>query len=343
MRLAAAAEKGRDIALEQILLGQLHFSAIDTRYLQISDAHRHTFEWVLQPSSVTQIEVDFTQWLCSENNLFWVSGKPGAGKSTLMKYLCNHHLTFRYLNRWAGKNELVTANFFFWNPANDRLQKSLEGVLRSLLYQFLSKFPTYIRLVLQDVWISPELIDGRFHEAFWLLKALQRAVDSLDGGRFKFVFFLDGLDEYESKPADVVRLINILKSSRNIKMCISSRPWNEFEEAFGRDNPWKLRIHETTRSDITSYVQDPLGNNKSYQTLLRYDSRCPGLVTAIVNASQGVFLWVFLVVRSLLGGLTNDDRIVDLIRRLNELPTDLEEYFDCIITSVNPFYRQQTA
>jgi hypothetical protein len=48
-------------------------------------------------------------------------------------------------------------------------------------------------------------------------------------------------------------------------------------------------------------------------------------------------------VRSLLEGLTNADRIVDLQRRLRLIPTDLNEYFERILFTVDNFYRKETA
>jgi hypothetical protein len=77
--------------------------------------------------------------------------------------------------------------------------------------------------------------------------------------------------------------------------------------------------------------------------LKQRDSHCLDLIQNVVDAAKGVFLWVFLVVRSLLEGLTNADRIVDLQRRLRLLPTDLNEYFERILFTVDNFYRKQTA
>jgi hypothetical protein len=50
-----------------------------------------------------------------------------------------------------------------------------------------------------------------------------------------------------------------------------------------------------------------------------------------------------LVVRSLLKGLQNSDRISDLQRRLNELPADLEDLYQVIMRKIEPFYEQQTS
>jgi chromosomal replication initiation ATPase DnaA len=42
-------------------------------------------------------------WMCSGAGIFHISGKLGSGKSTLMKYLCNHDRTKFLLKEWAGK------------------------------------------------------------------------------------------------------------------------------------------------------------------------------------------------------------------------------------------------
>lgn len=41
-------------------------------------------------------------WLSSGNGIFHISGKLGSGKSTLMKFLCDHELAKTKLEEWAG-------------------------------------------------------------------------------------------------------------------------------------------------------------------------------------------------------------------------------------------------
>ncbi|KAL9035737.1 MAG: hypothetical protein Q9180_004696, partial [Flavoplaca navasiana] len=68
---------------------------------------------------------NFKNWLEGDSNdPYWLSGKPGSGKSTLMKYIstefrsyCQSHDT---LSTWT---EAVTCSFFFWNLGSS-LQKS---------------------------------------------------------------------------------------------------------------------------------------------------------------------------------------------------------------------------
>ena len=49
------------------------------------------------------------------------------------------------------------------------------------------------------------------------------------------------------------------------------------------------------------------------------------------------------MVRSLITGLTNADRITDLRRRLHLLPADLESYFSLMLANIDTFYEKQTA
>ena len=57
--------------------------------------------------------------------------------------------------------------------------------------------------------------------------------------------------------------------------------------------------------------------------------------------ASGVFLWVDIVVKSLLAGMRLGDRIQDFQRRLDELPPDLENLYEKILLSLDPFYLEQ--
>jgi hypothetical protein len=61
------------------------------------------------------------------------------------------------------------------------------------------------------------------------------------------------------------------------------------------------------------------------------------LVYNISEKSQGAFLWVHLVVQSLLRGLVNGDEMQDLQQRFDDLPRDLETYFEHMIDNYSPF------
>jgi hypothetical protein len=67
------------------------------------------------------------------------------------------------------------------------------------------------------------------------------------------------------------------------------------------------------------------------------------LVEEIVEKADGVFLWVELVIKSLMAGLTNYDHISRLRKRLRDLPPDLERLYGYMIDSIDPFYQEDAA
>ncbi|KAL4900148.1 nucleoside phosphorylase domain-containing protein [Aspergillus multicolor] len=86
----------------QLLLDSLDFDKIDFRRSTIKPAHAKTCEWFLN-------HLDYLLWLGSKglrdhHGFLWISGKPGAGKSTIMK--------FAYLNSKkkarSGKNKTAS-------------------------------------------------------------------------------------------------------------------------------------------------------------------------------------------------------------------------------------------
>lgn len=78
----------------------------------------------------------FVTWLRERDNIFRVKGKAGSGKSTLMKFICIHPRTTEHLQAWAGGEKIITAKYFFWN-AGTELQRSYNGLMRSLLFDIL--------------------------------------------------------------------------------------------------------------------------------------------------------------------------------------------------------------
>ena len=93
----------------------------------------------------------------SSPGIYWIAGKAGCGKSTLMKFLYEHKDTQKALRHWAGKHTLVTARYYFWSggrvqQAETALQRSQEGLLRTLLLEVLEKNRQITTVALPDRW-----------------------------------------------------------------------------------------------------------------------------------------------------------------------------------------------
>ena len=340
-------ETGARSTRESRILESLYHDRMEARQEKIIDTHAQTFEWIFDPchpSSASASNHGFLEWLITGSGIFWITGKAGSGKSTLMKFLSHHKSATQALQRWTDDKDVITADFYFWH-AGTALQKSQEGLLRSLLYGVLSQCPELMRQVLPKLWKQSKFDHVKSH--LWNRAELLSAFAELSFHTRltkRFCFFIDGLDEYDGDHAEIVELVQGLVQSGDIKICLSSRPWNVFTRAFGGGSHPTFRLEELTWRDIQSYVQDTLGGNKLFRQLIagKDSARCGNLQVEIVNRAQGVFLWVFLVVRSLVQGLTNADRITDLERRLRSLPVDLETYFRHMLDTIEDVYKQQT-
>ena len=335
---------------EDRILSSLLFPSISARYLQVAKAHQDTFQWIFGDPRVDDSYhwSSFANWLQFENGIFWISGKAGSGKSTLMKFLSDHERTRQLLQLSPHPLSPEIASFYFWNSGTSE-QKSLNGLLRTLLHDVLSKRRELIPIILPDQWKDEYVSPTEFYQRFqWDFGIMCEAFDILraqDG--LCLCIFIDGLDEYEADTvgthADVVALFKTMVTSTNIKICASSRPWLVFEDAFS--SAPSLQIQNLSSNDINRYVEDKVyGNLRMVQLRDADPVNTDFLVEEIVSKASGVFLWVVLVVTSLLDGLTNRDRISDLRRRLELLPADLEDlYKHMLLKHIDPFYHEQSA
>ena len=91
------------------------------------------------------------------------------------------------------------------------------------------------------------------------------------------------------------------------------------------------------------FVRGLSGKDDLFMHLARNEPRAQTFINEILDKANGVFLWVFLVVRSLLRGLAKHDDIDVLVPRLHDLPSDLEDYFQHILDAIETTYHDRTA
>lgn len=274
--------------------------------------------------------------------LFWVTGKAGSGKTTLMKFLVEHPQTKDLLAQWAGDRNIIIAYHYFWN-AGTTMQKSQAGLLRTLLFHMVRQCPeTAVKLVPQ-----------RFQENFgiglmpWTLAEMAKTLEAYGRQQTmgsKLCVFIDGLDEYHGEHLDLIEHLAKLSACPSIKLCISSRPWNVFRSAYYRRTDGMLAVESLTRADIQVYINDKMNGSPFFNQLKATNPEgCSKLVIEIGAKAQGVFLWVYLVVRSLLRGLNNRDNLAILRKRLSDYPETLDGYFQRMFDRIESIYRRHSS
>ena len=330
------------------ILESLWFEDIHARQETIHEAHESTFQWIFtEYAESSRPGHDFVEWLERGRGTYWISGKAGSGKSTLMNYICEHPQLDTHLRVWSGSAQILSPRFFFWR-AGSALQQSSAGLLRSLLYQILQAHPELMTLAARTEFSSP-VFDSASDQSkmipVWTGARLQKTLQntlSITSKTHHVCFFIDGLDEISGNQDDLVALIERIIQDANVKVCLSSRPYRVFEDGFGPTS--KLRLHDLTEDDIQRYVSDKLNAIPRAQSLaIEQPREFFYLISLLVNSAQGVFLWVQLAVKDQINGLRNDDSLKQLRERLRLLPTEIEDLYAHMLTRIDKVYRREAA
>jgi hypothetical protein len=305
--------KKRRLDDEDRLKEMLAFPEMDMRSARIETAQAQTCEWL--PTTP-----EYKRWLDPElrsahHGILWIKGNPGAGKSTIMKYALG------CAQSSPGRGKVIS---FFFNARGDSLEKSTEGMYRSLLYHMSDDVPTLEGM-------GEQRARRYYNKEGWPLQLLKdmflEAVTCITR-KTPLVCFIDALDECdEDEIRDMLILFEDLgnESTADIfgfSVCFGSRHYPKITiehcQEFVLDS---VRGH---KEDISRYVQRRL--------TLKHAASKEKLAREIEQRSSGVFLWVVLVVQIL--NKTNDGGDIHLMQdRLRKIPTRLHELFETILNT----------
>jgi ankyrin repeat protein len=263
---------------------------------------------------------EYRDWLeinkISEHHGFlWIKGKPGTGKSILMK--------FAYANAKETMTDTIIISFFF-NARGELLEKSALGMYRSLLVQLLEKVPELQNLFYFLGLTAPN--NGDFHR--WNIEMVKdifgRAIKNL--GNRCLTCFIDALDECEEDEVrEMVAFfenLGLLTVSSRIRfhVCFSSRHYPYITIKKGVQ--LILEGQEGHQQDIANYLHNELKAGRS--------KLVEQIKAEILERASGIFLWVVLVVQ-ILNKEYDRGRLHALRKRLDEIPDKLDELFKDIL------------
>ncbi|KAF3214418.1 hypothetical protein TWF679_004792 [Orbilia oligospora] len=295
-------------------LRTLSFGGMDFRLNNIALAHQTTCDWFFETKQ-------FLQWRNREdietfNGVLWIKGKPGAGKSTLMKH------TLLHCQKKLPSHSIAA---YFFSTRGQGLEKSRHGMLRSLLYQLCDNDSGAYRAFLPR-FRDKEKKHG--HSWEWREDELETILLEFIASSTKpVVLLVDALDECdESEVRMAVNFLETLSSvsvtaKRTLNVCLSSRHYPTISMAKKLD----LTIEGIAghNKDISIYVE----------AKLRIDD--DDIKYELCNKAEGLFMWVILVVGFL--NRAYDDGDIDAVWiRLRELPPDLDAVFSTLLEIDNP-------
>jgi len=353
---------------ENRILRRLQFASILQRERSIDSPASDTFTWILSgldapsriltplghvgPGSASSGEESrqiassrLQMFLAHPSSTFFLYGKAGCGKSTLMKFLAHHRSVRNGLQEWAGNRKLVVISLFFWR-SDDPLQKSLEGFYRAILYHTLGQVPELIPKLFPgwDAISATDAVEFQIHE---LQEAFARLIEHTRADSRRFCYFIDGLDEYEGDSSDHKHLAEQLVSWTNsdaVKIVCSARPDTIFLNVFNASGA-SVNLGRLNEGDITELARSRFETKLCQAEYATGRESCQGLVQDIVKKAEGVFVWAVLVVRSLINGvLEGDDDKASLRARVKDFPTNLNDMFRHMLSRIDqaPYVRRRS-
>ncbi|KAK8030151.1 hypothetical protein PG993_011442 [Apiospora rasikravindrae] len=343
------AKKRQEEAHANRLLHTLFFPEILERQYHIQSAAPGTLEWIFEtgakhhtsdqkdvsehrPAMADRPWDNLAMWLLHGNGVYWINGKPGSGKSTLMAHIVEDTRTRDALDVWSGDQHTSMLSFFFWRPGTP-LQRSIVGLLRSLLYQLCDQRQDRIKSLMGWLRIKPSMIHT------WTERQLKRAVHEVIDKTTEdwFCIFIDGLDEFTGDYAELIDLIFELQAHARVKFCVSSRP--EVQLIKRLSSCKTLCLQDLNLPDITHYAWTKLSGAQFDQKPCYYKH----LHTTIARMSEGVFLWAALVTKSLVRGVESGDDEEVLLKRIGTIPQDLNDLFKSMLERVDKVHHDSLA
>ncbi|KAK8081363.1 hypothetical protein PG996_000144 [Apiospora saccharicola] len=301
-RQAGPEEKHR-----QSLLASLRFDQMDARYWNIRNANTETCEWILQNRQYLSWSEDNSEH--THGRFLWIKGKPGAGKSTIMKFL---------LDRAPIEHFGAIISFFFNARAVDEMMRSTFGLYRSLSVQLL------------DAWPQFHVILDRFRPNHkWCMGSLKDLFARVlrEFSNTPVVCFIDALDECPEEEVRemIAHFSELCHTQTKLRVCLSSRHYPNIAVPKG-GRSLVLEKMEGHDQDIADYINDVLQIDE--------ENLYEDIKAELQRKASGVFMWVVLTVRILQTAHDAGD-MHKLRQQLDELPGDLHELFRGILVRDN--------
>ena len=338
--IQAQARFAQEAQTKKELLQSLVFSDMLTRQDQIKNVNVRAYDFMFTNYTSASEDwnspidrdnnITFTEWLSSEGDLFWIGGKAGAGKSTLMQCLFANPQALELYQVYCDAQGILghplSVAFFFWNSETP-MQRTMRGLLQSLLYQILSQDDRACQRILQ----SQSMCAPYLWQVSKLEELLRRVLDQLS---HPFLIFLDGLDKFADGEGALLSIVDIFRRRSGVKICVSSRPHERFVNHFSREP--QLQFHLLSpiviRKSAVTQINDAISlgakhddSDSEADYMPRSDRQ--DIAFQLAENADGIFLWAHLAMESIMSGIRCRDPVDVLISRLEDVLPALDNIY----------------
>ena len=294
-------------------LQSLYFSEMNWRRNDIAEPEGITCAWILQHPK-------YRDWQQQRHGLIWIKGKPGAGKSTVVKYALE--------NTQHEVQGLVLASFFF-HGRGAPIQKNALGLLRSLLHQILLQVPVLL-LKFASLFKSKCETEGDFGTKWdWHEKELKKFLskDIVEvADKYQIRIYVDALDECgEDVAIDLVEMFQHL--ARSLAICFACRHYPIISLESQSDS--EVCVEHENDADIEYYI-----SNRVKAGVLREET-VKAIQHEIQSRAEGNFQWVVLVVPRVLRLCRKGKSLIAIRKMILDIPSELDSLYQELLSDLD--------
>jgi len=344
--------------LKKAFVDSLFFPDYERREKALSGPSPKTFKWIFNRDGVAHLKSwrevkwpSFPQWLedADSSKQYWLSGKAGSGKSTLMAHIIRDDMALKrtegHLKKWHGTKTLHILKFFLFRPGRKR-QAGLEFLLRSLLYQLVTFIPI-LQEILMARFARP---DCGARIPTWPVGTLKNMLGSaLDAANdCCFLIFIDGADELEDSEyvrgqsmhaTDLVDFLFDIQRPQHVKLCISSRP--ELRITNAHQSFLKAKLANLNHNDIHHFANQQM---QAMDAIPKSKDRT-GLAREIASRADGIFLWAAFAITQMKEACRDGDGedYSGLLKKLDDMGEDLNGAISQMLRGIEKSHRPALA
>jgi ankyrin repeat protein/energy-coupling factor transporter ATP-binding protein EcfA2 len=301
---------------------------METREQNVAVAYHATHEWMLNSTQ-------YSEWKGLPGQRLLIKGKAGCGKSTLMKHFFKNEIS----DARSHPTKRVVCGFFF-NGRGGPMEKTVKGMLRTILHQMVFQNPTAYRRLSHFHHAMKQACASRDRSVVdWTGESLTKMFEAvMQSPNFPVLIFIDALDEGDGfSPAEVFALLETLTGPKSdgyrpaVSVCLSSRPDNFVNH---RKKLTTVDLADFNGEYIETYTTNQLYTIAKDCADFRYQQLATELVPQILRRADGVFLWVRLVVDEISVAMECGESPRYISAQLFATPTHLWDHFGKMLRKV---------